>query len=107
MEQRESTEDGKMCEAWWNCPGCRSLQYFGPLMQSRLIGKDPDAGKALGKEERVTEDEMVRWHHWLNGHESEQTPGDSEGPGSLASCSPQGLRVGHDLATEQQQAYML
>ena len=50
-----------------------------------LIGKDPDAGKDWGQEETgVTEDEMVGWHHQLNGHEFEQTPGDSEGQGSLA-----------------------
>ena len=70
-----------------------------------LIGKDPDAGKDWGQEEKgATEDEMVAWHHWLNGHEFEQIPGDSEGQGSLACCNPMGLqRVGHDLATEQQQ----
>ena len=44
---------------------------------------------------------MVGWHHGLNGHEFEQTPGDSEGQGSLAGYSPQGRRVRHDLATEQ------
>ena len=38
----------------------------------------------------MTEDEMVEWHHWLNGHEFEQTPGDSEGQGSLVYCSPWG-----------------
>ena len=42
---------------------------------------------------------MVGWHHRLNGHESEQAPGDGEGQESLACCSPW---VGHDLATEQQ-----
>ena len=36
----------------------------------------------------MTEDEMVRWHHQLNGHESEQTPGDGDGKGSLACCIP-------------------
>jgi len=76
-------------------------------MQSQLIGKDPDAGKDSGQEKRVTENEMVRWHHQLNGQEFEQTPGDSEGQGSLACCSPWGRRFGHDLATEQQQVYML
>ena len=48
----------------------------------------------------TTEDEMVEWHHQLNGHEFEQTLGDSEGQGSLACCSPWSGRVGHDLATE-------
>ena len=47
----------------------------------------------------MTEDEMVGWHHRLNGHESEQAPGGGEGQGSLACCNPW---VGHDLVTEQQ-----
>ena len=52
--------------------------------RSRLTGKDPDAGKYWGQEEKgATEDEMVGWHHWLSEHEFEQTPGDSEGQGSL------------------------
>ena len=60
-----------------------------PDVKSRLIGKDRDAGKDWGQEEKGTrEDEMVGWHHWLNGHEFEQAPGDSEGQGSLACCSP-------------------
>ena len=42
------------------------------------------------------EDEMVGWHHRLNGHEFEQTLGDGEGQGSLACCSAWGRRVGHD-----------
>ena len=47
----------------------------------------------LGKTEgRTTEDQMVGWHHRLNGHELEQTLGDTEGHGSLASCSPWGCR---------------
>ena len=59
------------------------LQSFGHLMQSWLIGKDPDARKDWGQEEKgATEDEMVGWHHWLDGHESEQTLGDKEGQGS-------------------------
>ena len=67
------------------------LQYFGPLMQSRLIGKDSDAGRDWGQEEKgPTEDEMVRWHHHLDGHEFEQAPGGGEGQGSLACCSPWG-----------------
>ena len=52
---------------------------------------------------RKTEDESVGWHHWLNGHDFEQTPGDSEGQGSLACCSPYSCRVRHDFATEQQE----
>ena len=62
-----------------------------PDVKSRLTGKDPDAGKDWGQEEKgTTVDEMVEWHHWLNGHEFEQTQGDSEGQGSRACCSPWG-----------------
>jgi len=58
-----------------------------------LIGKCPDAGEDWGQEEKgATEDEMVGWHHWLNGHELEPTLGDSEGQGSLACCSPWGCK---------------
>ena len=60
-----------------------------PDAKSWLIRKDPDAGKDWWQEEKgMTEVEMVGWHHWLNGRESEKTPGDSEGQGSLACCSP-------------------
>ena len=51
----------------------------------------------------MTEDEMVGWHHRLNGHESEQTPGDSEGQGRLVCSSSRGSqRVRHNLVTEKQ-----
>ena len=61
------------------------LQYTGsPDVKSWLIGKDPDDGKDWRQEEKgATEDEMVGWHHWLNGHEFEQVLGVSEGQGSL------------------------
>ena len=59
-------------------------------MKNLLIGKDPDAGKDCMQEEKgETEDEMVGWHHRLNGHEFEQTPGDRE-QGSLVCYSPWG-----------------
>ena len=59
-----------------------------PDVKSRLIGKDPDAGRDWGQEEKgTTEDEMAGWHHRLDGHKFEQTSGDSEGQRSLASCS--------------------
>ena len=55
------------------------------------IGKDPDAGTGRQQEEKgMTEDEMVGWHHRLNGHESEQILEDNDGQGSLACCSPWG-----------------
>ena len=71
------------------------LQYFG--RQNQLIRKDPDAGKDLGQEEKgVTEDEIVGWHHQLNGHEFEQAPGVGDGQESLPFCSPWVHRVEHD-----------
>ena len=78
-------------------PGCSleglmlklKLQYLGPHAKSWLIGKDPDSGRDWRQEEKgTTEDEMVGWHHRLNGHEFEPTPGVGEGQGSLACCSP-------------------
>ena len=57
-------------------------------MKSGLIGKDSDAGKDWGQKERRAEDEMVGWHHRLNGHGLEQTLGDGEGQGRLVRCSP-------------------
>ena len=73
-----------------------------PDAKSQLIGKDSDAEKDWGQEEkRPTEDEIVRGHHQLNGHDFEQTLGDTEGQGSLVYCSPWGCKVRYDLATEQ------
>ena len=61
--------------------------------RSQFIEKAPDAGKDWGREEKgVTEDGLVRWHHWLNGQEFEQTPRDSEGQRSLVCCSPRGRK---------------
>ena len=58
-------------------------------MKNRLIGKDPDAGKEQRQEEKgMTEDEMVGWHHLLNGHEFGQALGVGDGQGSLACYSP-------------------
>ena len=64
-----------------------------PDVKTWLIGKDPDAGKDQRWEKKgTTEDEMVGWHHQLNGHEFEKIPGDSEGQGSLAWYSPWDLK---------------
>ena len=69
-----------------------------PNVKTWLIGKDPDAGKDWRQEEKgMTEDEMVGWHHWLNGHEFEQAPGVGDGQGNLSLRSQ---RVRHDWATE-------
>ena len=64
-----------------------------PDVKSWLIGKDPDAGKDWGQEEKgTTEDEMVGWYHRLDEREFEQTLGDGEGQGSLAYYSPWGRK---------------
>ena len=57
-----------------------------------LIGKDPDAGKDWRQEKGMTEDEMIGWHHWLNGHELEQVLGIGDGQGSLACYSTWGRK---------------
>ena len=76
-----------------------------PDAKNWLIGKAPDAGKDWSQEKGATGDEMVVWHHWIIGHESEQTPADSEGQGSLACCSSWGCSVRHKLVTEKQQQH--
>ena len=64
-----------------------------PNAKNWLIGKDPDAGKSWGQEEKgTTEVQMVGWHHWLDGHEFEQRPGDGKRHGCLACCSPWGQK---------------
>ena len=65
-----------------------ALIIWSPDVKNWLIGKDPDAGKDWRQEEKgTTEDEMVGWHHWLNGHES---PAVGDGQGRLACSSPWG-----------------
>ena len=60
-----------------------------PDLENWLTGRDPSVGKDWRQEEKgTTEDEMVGWHHWLNGHEFEQTLGVGDGQGSLGCCSP-------------------
>ena len=77
------------------------LQYFGHLMwrtdslEKTLMLEDWRQG-----EKGMTEDEMVGWHHWLDGHEFEQALGVGDGQGGLACCSPWGHRVEHDWETE-------
>ena len=64
-----------------------------PDAKNWLISKDPDDGKDCRWEEKgKTEDEMVGWHHQLNGHEYEWTPGVGDGQGGLACCSPWGRK---------------
>ena len=72
-----------------------------PHVKSWLIGKDSDAGREWGQEEKgMTGDETAGWHHRLDGHEFEWTPGDGDGQGGLACCDSWGRRVGHNWATE-------
>ena len=71
-----------------------------PDAKNQLTGKDPDARKDWRQEEKgMTEDEMVGWHHRLNGHEFEQALRDGEGQGSLVCCSPWGHKESN--TTEQ------
>ena len=72
-----------------------------PHAKSWLIGQDCDAGRDWGQEEKgTTEDEMAGWHHWLDGCESEWTPGVGDGQGGLACCDSWGRRVRHDWAND-------
>ena len=75
--------------------------FWPPHSKSWLIGKDSDAGRDWGQEEKgMTEGEMAGWHHWLDGCESWWTPGVGDGQGGLACCDSWGCRVGHHWATE-------
>ena len=78
----------------WNCntlaTWCKELTHWKRLN---------DAGKDRRQEKWMTEDEMVGWHHWLDGHEFEQASGVGDGQGSLTYCSSWG-RKGSDM-TEQ------
>ena len=68
-------------------------KLWPPDVKNWLIGKDPDAGKDWRQEKKgTTEDEMVGWHHWLDGHEFEQAPGVGDGQGNLACCSLWGCK---------------
>ena len=81
------------------------LQSFGHLMwRADLLEKTLIAGKDWRQEEKgTTEDEMVGWHHQVNGHESAQTLGDGEGQGSLVCYNPWSCQELDMTATEQQQ----
>ena len=81
-------------------PGCSlsDVEAETPILwppdaKSWLIWKDPDAGKARGQEEKgTTDDEMVGWHHWLNGHGFGWTPGVGDGQGGLVCCGSWGRK---------------
>ena len=75
----------------WNDAKAETPVLWPPQAKSWLIGKDSDAGRDWGQEEKgTTEDEMAGWHHWLDGRESEWTPGAGVGQGGLACCDSWG-----------------
>ena len=77
-----------------SCIWCRETPVlWPPHAKSWLIGKDSDAGRDWGQEEKgTTQDEMAGWHHWLDGRESEWTPGVGDGQGGLACCDSWGRK---------------
>ena len=97
----------------WIFIGMTDVEGEAPLLwppdeKSQLIGKDPDAGKDWGQEEKgATEDEMVGWHHWLSGYEFEQTRRywRTGKPGMLQSTGLQ--RVRHDWGNNKNDFYVL
>ena len=83
QSQRKSTLNVHWKDWCWGW----SSNILTTWCEEPTLGKEQDAGQDWGQEEKgVTEDEMVGWHHRLNGHEFEQTPGNSERQGSLVCC---------------------
>ena len=89
----------------WKFTGSTDAEFEAPVLwppyvESWLTGNYLDPGKVWSQEEKgMTEDKMVGWHHWLNGLEYEQTPGDIEGQGNLLCCSLWGRMVRYDWTT--------
>ena len=85
-------------DQYWDFFGRNDAKAETPILwpphaKSWLIGKDSDAGRDWGQEEKgTTEDEMAGWHHWLDGRESEWTPGVGYGQGDLACCNSWGWK---------------
>ena len=113
MLHKTNKKKTKQTKKKWDVTSEQKLHYstftFWVLRRDRGLqsgkqgGKNPDPGKDWRQEKWATEYEMVGWHHWLDGHEFEQTQGDSEGQASLGCCSSWGCkRVRHDLVAEQQ-----
>ena len=98
LESLLNSKEIKPVNLEWNQPwifigrtGAEAPILWPPNAKNWLIGKDPDAGKDWGQEEKgATEDAMVAWTHWLNRYESEKTQGNNEGQRSLACCSSWG-----------------
>ena len=87
---------------FWTETEAKTPILWPPHAKSWLIGKDSDAGRDCGQEEKGWEDEMAGWHHWLDGRKSEWTPGVGDRQGGLACCDwfMELQRVRHDWATE-------
>ena len=86
-------QKGSMSRKWSELVVSEAPILWPPDAKSWLTGKDPDAGKGWRWEEKgTTEDEMVGWHHQLDGHEFEQALGIGEGQGGLVCCSPWGCK---------------
>ena len=77
---------------WQNDAEAETPGLWPPHAKNWLIGKDFDAGRDWGQEKGTTEDEMAGWHHWLDGSESEWTPGVGDGQGGLACCDSWGCK---------------
>ena len=91
--QPAHSEWGKPRDCFGRNAKAETAGLWPPHVKSWLIGKDPDAGRGWGQEEKgTTEDEMLGWHHWLYGHASEWTPGVGDGQGSLACSDSWGRR---------------
>ena len=100
LESSLNSKEIKPVNPKWNKPWifigrtdaeAEALVLWPPDAKSQLTGEESDAGKDWEQEEKgATDNEMVVWHHWLNGHKFEQTARDKEGQGSLACCSPRG-----------------
>ena len=81
---------GFLWKEWYDAKA-KTPVLWPPHVKGWLIGKDSDAGRDCGQEEKgTTEDEMGGWHHWINGRESEWTPGVGDGQGGLACCDSWG-----------------
>ena len=96
LESKEIKPVNPKGKQYWIFLGRTGAKAEAPILwppdaKSQLFGKDPDAWKDWRQEEKgTTEDEIVGWHHWLNGPEFEQTLGDGEGQGILVCCSSLG-----------------
>ena len=90
----------EVCQKWKNKYHTLTPILWPPHVKSWLIGKDPDAGRDWGQEEKgTTEDEMAGWRYRLDGHEFEWTPGAGDGQGGLACCDSWGRK---ELDTTEQ-----